>query len=248
MKLLLGRNKPVYGFYDAQLNLRDYLKDGIPAPPGALTRTNLVTKPWQMSGNAAAGDCTIASRAHQILFWSSIAGNPRIPSDKLCLEQYYKMTGGPDSGLVIQDVLKSWFTGAIGTDRILAYAKVNPQDLNEVRQAIDLFGSVTLGVELPTFITAALDQGKVLNWDVPAGGMTLDPDGGHCIPIMDYDADSFTCVTWGQLMKMSVAFYKQVVDESWAVLSSDWLSAKGQQIFGVDLAGMTSDWKAYVGT
>ncbi len=245
-KLRLGR-KP-FSFYERAVYLADYVNRALAPNPISLTRTNLVTKPWGMEGNDQAGDCVIASRAHQMLFWTSAAlGGAKgyEPSAALALQQYYKLTGGPDSGLVISTTLAAWARGAIGPDKILAYAKVNPTDLAEIRSAINLFGSVTLGVTLPTFITAALDNGEVLPWQVPTGGgMTLDPDGGHCVPIFDYDETSFTCVTWGQTMKMSLAFYQQVIGETWAVLSKDWLNAQGNSIAGLDLAQLQADWKA----
>lgn len=240
-KLRLGRRP--HKFYHKALYLSDYLDKSKVNAPASLWRSKPV-KNWGMEGNASYGDCTMACRSHQILFWTTYAGAPTEPSQSTTVREYFKLTGGVDSGLVISDVLSHWASGAIDSDKLLAFAKVNFQDIQEVQAAIYLFGTVTLGITLPTFITSALDQGIALPWNVPAGGMTLDPAGGHCVPLFDYDASGFQCITWAQKMMMQLAFYQQVTEEAWAIIDIDFLNKQGETVSGLNLAQMEADFKA----
>jgi hypothetical protein len=58
-----------------------------------------------------------------------------------------------------------------------------------------------------------------------------------------YDLDGFTCVTWGGLQKMTVAFWNEYCDEAHALLSNDWLGKKGSPA-GLDLALLEADLQA----
>jgi hypothetical protein len=47
-------------------------------------------------------------------------------------------------------------------------------------------------------------------WVVPPGGpvgnAAPNPNNGHCIPAVSYDADNLYVVTWGEIKPMSWAF------------------------------------------
>jgi len=63
-------------------------------------------------------------------------------------------------------------------------------------------------------------------WDVaPHHGADAKPGtwGGHAVFVPKYDAHSFTCITWGAPKQMTLAFWKEYVDEAHALLSHDWL-------------------------
>src|SRR5207248_1651934 len=65
--------------------------------------------PTPMFGNDVHGDCVIAGRAHQTLRFEDIEqGSVLMISDKDVLKEYFKQTGGPDSGLVVLDSLNQW--------------------------------------------------------------------------------------------------------------------------------------------
>src|SRR5208337_5436095 len=118
---------------------------------------------------------------------------------------------------------------------LLGFADPHPADLLAVRQAISLFGGVYIGLSLP--LTA---QNQPV-WDVtdPTDpGAAPGSWGGHCVFVPKYDADSFTCITWGGLQKMTTAFWMEYCDEAHALLSKDWLGAVGAMASpgGFDLA------------
>ena len=85
-------------------------------------------------------------------------------------------------------------------------------------------------------------------WDgVPYGGANSNPGswGGHCVFVPKYDAKSLTCITWGQLKTMTVAFWNRYCDEAHALLAQDWLTAKGAPN-GFDQAQLQADLEAIV--
>jgi hypothetical protein len=80
-------------------------------------------------------------------------------------------------------------------------------------------------VSLPDFAT----QGDMLTvpWVVPPGGpvgnAAPNPNNGHCIPAVSYDADNLYVVTWGEIKPMSWAFYDAYADEAYAMISQDFI-------------------------
>ena len=61
--------------------------------------------------------------------------------------------------------------------------------------------------------------------------------GGHAVPVVDYNRYGLTVVTWGELTRMSWAFWHNYCDEAWAIISTDFLDPKtGKSPPGFDLA------------
>jgi hypothetical protein len=69
--------------------------------------------------------------------------------------------------------------------------------------------------------------------------------GGHCVFVPKYDKKGFTCITWGKLQTMTVAFWKKYCDEAHTLLSPNWLHARGSPN-GFDQARLLADLKAIV--
>jgi hypothetical protein len=84
-------------------------------------------------------------------------------------------------------------------------------------------------------------------WVVPAGGAVgnaaPNPENGHCIPAVAYDADNLTVITWGEPKTMSWEFYEAYADEAFAVLSLDFIEKSGTDLDGFDLAALETDLK-----
>lgn len=224
------------------LKLGKYLKDGLPAAPSAKDWTKGV-QDWGMMLNNVHGDCTIAAAAHAIQVWSANTKGEITLPDAMILGYYEKWDGykpsdpSTDGGGVELDVLNSWQKTAFDGHKLIAYADPVFSNLEEIRQSIALFGGVYIGLALPnTAKTQAV-------WDVVAnGGDDAKPGswGGHAVFVPKYDAHTFTCITWGELKPMTVAFWKEYVDESHALLSHDWLEVKGSP-GGFDLGQLKTD-------
>jgi len=230
------------------LRLAKYLTPTLPAPPPSSTLyTKVPPTGWPMDGNDSIGDCTVAGAAHLIEQWTA----QTLPSPVLIplatVEQdYFELTGGPDTGLDLLTVLNWWrqtgFTGAGG--RITAYAQTALQNRVELEQAILLFGGAYLGLELPDFALQPPD-GNLLTvpWVLPSGQVPPGNarQGGHCVAAVGYDAQNVYVVTWGAVKSMSWGFYNAYADEAFAALSPDWIGPAGSSPPGLDLAQLQRD-------
>ena len=224
------------------LQLADYLTPSLPPPPPAKDWTAGVTS-WGMMLNNTLGDCTIAGVGHAVQVWTANTGGMVTVPDPTVLSYYEKWDGyvpnqpNTDQGGVELDVLTNWQKQGFDGHTLLAFADPKPAKLVEVRQSIALFGGVYIGLSLP--LTAQTQD----VWDVvKGGGANAKPGswGGHCVFVAKYDGTSFTCITWGQLKTMTLAFWKKYVDESHALLGQNWINTKGSPA-GFDLAQLQAD-------
>jgi hypothetical protein len=213
-----------------------------PPPPISVDWTEGIAQ-FGMMLNDQLGDCTIAGCGHAVQIWTANTGVEVTLPDSTILAFYEEWDGydptdpSTDEGGVELDVLNSWRQGDFAGHQLGAFADPNPANLQEVRQAINLFGGVYIGLSLP--LTAQTQD----VWDA---GALSDPNaepgswGGHCVFVPKYDQNGFTCVTWGQLKTMTAAFWNRYCDEAHALLSPDWLGAKGSPQ-GLDLAQLKID-------
>ncbi len=224
------------------LRLAKYMTSALPPAPAAKDWTKGITN-WGMMLNDKLGCCTIAAAAHAVQVWSADASTEVTLPDAQVLLYYEKWDGynpkepNTDQGGVELDVLNDWQKGGFDKHKLVAYADPAFANLEQIRQAINLFGGVYIGLSLP--ITA---QTQAV-WDVvPNGGANAKPGswGGHAVFVPAYDANGFTCITWGQLKTMTVAFWNEYVDEAHALLSHDWLAAKGSPS-GFNLSQLKAD-------
>lgn len=65
--------------------------------------------------------------------------------------------------------------------------------------------------------------------------------GGHAVPVLAYDSDTLTCITWGAKKRMTWEFLARYCDESYAPLSPDWLNAHRKTPEGLNLAALQAD-------
>jgi len=239
------------------LALGRYLTPSLPPPPAAKDWSKGITA-WGMMLNGpepsepqfpdGLGDCTIAGCGHAIQVWTANTGSMVTVPDATILNYYEQwdryVPGNPstDNGGIELDVLNDWQKQGFAGNALMAFADPKPANLTEVRQSIALFGGVYIGLSLP--LTAQTQD----VWDVaPKGGANAKPGswGGHCVFVPKYDAKGFTCITWGQLKTMTVAFWNKYCDEAHALLAQDWLTAKGAPS-GFDQAQLRADLNAIV--
>lgn len=230
----------IFAHYDA----------GLPAPPPAVTLSAKVSQ-WPMFFNDAIGDCAIACPAHEIECWSANArGQAALVKPASVLKAYEDVSGyrpadpnnpttnDTDVGCVVNDVLNYWRRTGIGGDKITAFVRLDPTSDLELRQAIDLFGGVYLGVQLP--LSAQGEIGRV--WTVHRGASGQAGSwGGHAINLVDYTSAGYTCVTWGALQRMTRGFVHHYADEAFAVLSADWMGPSGKSPQGWDMPALQAD-------
>jgi len=240
----LGKLAPKHNCH--ALHLPMYMASVPPAPMNH-DWTPAVTQPWGMMENDQLGDCTCAGMGHAEQLWTANTGSMFTPSDSAVLKAYEDVGGyvpgnpNTDNGASEFDVLKYWQNTGIAGKKILTYADINPMLLDNIKQAVWLFGVGYIGVAMP--LTAQNQIGGI--WDVVGDGATGNNApgswGGHCVDIVAYTPDELLCVTWGQLQRMTYKWFTTYCDEFHVPLSSDWINAKGVAASGFDLPTLQKD-------
>ena len=238
----LGKLAPQFDARD--LPLRALLKPVIAFPSNYDFDALHPELPYPMFANDTLGCCVISGRAHQTLRFEDIEQKKVIPiTDQEVIKEYYRQTGGIDSGLVVSRSLRSWrqkgWIAAAQRYYAKGYARINHKVLDEVRTGIYADVGVGIGFSVPQYAMEQIDRG--LDWTIPinrtpAGDQIV---GGHYVLLVAYGSDgTFTCVTWGQRQKMSAAFFTEYCDEGWAVFDAANPTAK--QLNLIDFAKMDS--------
>lgn len=213
--------------------LATYATGKLPKPPAAIA---VPTFQIGMDCNDSIGDCTIAGVDHLIGAWDAevSVSDPR-PDDDEIQATYFKLTGGQDSGLNEADVLKAWSTSGLFGNTIAGYAPVEPTDVVGLHQAIAFYGGAYLGIACPESAQTDFQNGQPWTYD-PSSPI----EGGHCIVALGYDSGAVYCATWGGIAPVTYPFLAHFLEETWAVLSQEFVEAKGDSL-NIDLATLQAD-------
>ncbi|MGW2721455.1 hypothetical protein [Streptomyces sp. NPDC001492] len=237
-----------------QLRLSTVLGSRLTAPPEAVDwQDDRIV--WPMYANDLWGCCVFAEIGHainQLTYYGS--GTEIEPSESAILGAYSKVTGfdpsaGPsggnptDRGTYVQDALKYWRKTGIAGHKIVAYASLDVGNLDEIRQAIALFGSISIGMNFPDSAMDQFDTGQV--WDVVRGAHI---EGGHCVLAGAYDSSGVGIVTWGAETKVTWRFFQKYADEAWVCLDKDGLTKAATYFTGAaSLYALGQDFAALTG-
>lgn len=238
-----------------QLRLSAVLRERLTAPP-ASADWQADTIAWPMYANDQWGCCVFAEIGHavnQATFYAT--GTEVEPTDKDILKGYSAVTGfnpnaGPpgnnptDQGTNMQDAMGYWRKTGIAGHKIVAYASLDVSNLTEIKQAIALFGSISIGFNFPDTAMDQFNAGEI--WDVVKGAKI---EGGHCVLAGAYDKDGVGVVTWGAETKMTWAFWQEYVDEAYVYFDKDGLKKAGLYftgaasfyVLGEEFAELTGD-------
>lgn len=195
-------------------------------------------------GNSHYGDCTWAAIANIIIgSLKNSFGKEWYPTTNDVLSAYFGMTGGADSGLIIEDVLRTVLKNGAFGHHFLGTAKINPGDVANIKRAIDWFGCVDLGVELPNAwkTTASWTMG---GYDKYLKDWRPGSWGGHCICSEKYDAEFMYVWSWGHLIPVSWDAVKSYFDTADAVLTASWIK-RGYSPANVDLTTLEARMKEF---
>jgi hypothetical protein len=229
------------------LTLAKYMAPELPGTPDSVDFSAKV-KGWGMMLNDNIGDCTVAACGHEIQQWTANAGQQQNPADDDILSAYEAVSGykpgqaNTDRGADMLTVLKYWRKVGIAAHKIGAFASVDPANVDHIRAALWIFGSVYLGLNLP------VSAQKQDVWDVPAGGATADGEpgswGGHAVEIAGFGPKGVLIVTWGALKWMTWDFLKTYGGEAYAIISQDFLVNGKTPNNGFDMNTLKADLKA----
>ena len=209
------------------IKLLDFLTPALPPPPPVFDcdTTLAFPVPCWMLGNDVYGDCVMVGRANQTFrFEGTEQGTlKKFKTQKTVynavVKEYFKESGGQDSGLVMLDSLnlwrqKGWKVGCTGYN-IFAFAAVNHLDSNEVKLGVSLLNGLNVGIQVPKSAIDQFEAGQP--WTVVPGSPI---EGGHCIFIVGYNDFGPVCVTWGKKQPMSWPFFFAQTDEAYAVVDN----------------------------
>src|SRR6185295_10127253 len=149
--------------------------------------------------NDTYGDCVIAGKMHQLGIWSgndSDAGGLVQATDREVEQQYFGICGPGDNGCVITEVLdyfqKKGLQAGGKKYQIDGYVAVDWTNTLEVQVALYLFGSLTLGINLPGEWLNTSDGGT---WQPTSSRIV----GGHDVCAIGYNPTGVQICTWGGL-------------------------------------------------
>jgi hypothetical protein len=234
-ELKLGRKPPIPG--RASLKLSSFLSA---IPYHSPVADHLSIGGWKMLGNDQYGDCVAVTRSDFIRVMTRLAGHERYPDLTETLE-FYK-TQNPDfprqdEGMVIQYALEEM----LRRGEILAFAKVDHSNSEEVAAAIDIFGALWVGINVQAANMDQFNLGR--QWDYTPGS---PDDGGHSILYGGYNTDRNMperCKTWGRVQDSTDAFWQHQVEEAWIVVFPENLgTAQFQQ--GIDIKALKKAYSA----
>jgi hypothetical protein len=218
---------------------------------------------WQMLGNDVAGDCNAVTWANMRRLVTATLSKENYPSQAEVWQFYETQnpgfnpdgtadTDGPgsqhDQGMEIQTGLE-YLHSSGGPDGVkaVAFAKVDPTNLDEVKAALAIFGGLWLGITVLDANQKEFQENKA--WTDVAGSAI---DGGHAILGGGYTTGDIKFITWAKETEFAKSFWNgavqgtQLVDEAWVVI---WPEHLGTTEFeqGIDQAQLSADYQALTG-
>lgn len=228
-----------------RLMLGDYLLSPLAPAPAACDRTaSIPVDGWGTMLNTAEGCCTCSSQGHLIMSASAMTRSTPIVVPDSAIQTAYEAvsgynpaTGANDNGALITDVNEYRRTVGIGGYKITAWTAIPYANAALLSDAVYYFGAANIGVQLPSSAEQQFDAGEP--WTVPWFSPIA---GGHCIPIVAYDANYAYCVTWGKVQPMTWDFYAKYCDEAYVLVDPLLFDAgTGLDPTGLDVAALTAD-------
>ena len=224
-----------------------------PTPPVVNWAQALEINSWPMYGNDTLGDCVEAASGHLIELWDDGSDNNLgMPTLQQIIAAYSGAAGyvpgqpDTDNGTDMLSFLNYWRKTGVGGHKILAYVKLEPGNIQQLRQSIYLFGGAFVGLQLPTAVqgASAWTVGSSLKGNYAPGSW-----GGHCVPLVGYRVlknkpqrrTRFDVVSWGGTLDMTDQFYRDYSDEAYAILSQDWIASTGTACNHLDMAQLQTD-------
>ena len=240
-KVKLGKQT---AHHDSRFPMLSKYTASLPPAPAATSYDSKITNLGMMLNNTL-GDCTCAAVGHVIQQWTAEAQKKQVIIPDPDILKLYEVVGhyNPDNpktdrGAIEINVLNYWLANPFVGNKLSAFCALEPQNLQDIKDAVYIFGNCYIGLQMP--LSA---QGQTV-WTLPPGGATGKGApgswGGHAVPIVAYDARGLTCITWGELIRMTWQFWNAYCDEAYGLLSPDWIAA-GKAPSGFDSQQLITD-------
>ena len=197
-----GRRTPVAPGH--KFRLRNYLRASLPAPPASCDYSPAALKALaQMYGNDNLGDCVIAGGYHIEGVETGNAGDMFIATSAQIVKDYGSIGGyvpgdpSTDNGCD-EDTATNWWEshGFANGTKLLGAIALDPANITEVMQGIDLFEDCMFGVNLPDAWVNPMPSKSGFVWDVAGAPV---PENGHCFIGYGYNGKGVLISTWGMI-------------------------------------------------
>ncbi|MGA7192128.1 MAG: hypothetical protein WBW94_00755 [Anaerolineales bacterium] len=229
------------------LMLASFLTGITPPHPATEDYLSRLTN-WQMLGNDQYGDCVAVTWANMRRLVTATLATENYPTLDQVIALY--KTQNPnfptqDDGMDIQTCLE-YLNSSGGPDgtKVVAFAKVDFTNLDEVKAALAIFGCLWIGINVQQANVTEFDDGQP--WDYVSGSPV---EGGHSVIGGGYaatTADDVRFITWAQETGFTDNFWSKQVEEAWAVI---WPEQLGTTEFeqGINLTQLAADYQALTG-
>jgi hypothetical protein len=210
----------------------------LPESPLIVRKDDTVPDVAPTYDNENIGDCTCASVAHLYEVWTGYGRLSSLLTTADVINFYCEVggyvTGDPrtDNGADMLTVLNQWRNVGIGPQRrkIAAFAKLDHTNIDHVKIAINLFGGVYVGAQLPKSAQSAVEHGD--GW-IDGDKRDAGTWGGHCMSASRADRSGVWFRTWGKPQFANWRWWLTYVDECYAPMSPDW--TVGAAAMGLDM-------------
>jgi hypothetical protein len=227
----------------------DILKAGVPAHPSSVDYLSKITS-WNMLGNNKYGDCVSVAIANtRKVITAALGDAPYEPTLDHVLS-FYKTENpnfpnqddGMDEQTALEEMVKNgdkYFDGV----KLLAFAKVNVSNPQELDAAVDIFGPNLLGIMVTYANEDQFAAGQP--WDYDAMSSTA---GGHATVEGGYDESKKTgkMETWAKVVNYTDKFRQYQLEEFWIMIWPEHLGTKAFQE-GVDQAALAAAYTSLTG-
>ena len=230
-----GRKRPVA--HCPRLSLKNYLGTVPVTPPVSVEYSaKAMLALTNVYENDVLGDCVIAGGYHIVgVATGNATGTPFVASTAQITADYSAIGGyvpgdpSTDNGCDEQTALNYWTQhGFANGTKLVGWMAVDATNMQEVMAAMYLFENLYFGIELPDAWVTPFPSSPGFVWDVG----TPDPNNGHCIMGVGYNAQGVQIDSWGMIGTVTWAAVAALCagaggGELYVMLSPDQL-AKGQ--------------------
>lgn len=199
--------------------------------------------------NDSLGDCVPADSCHGLMVRTAAVGAMVVPSDNDALRLYEAVGGyrpgdaSTDQGCDESDMCSYMMSHGLLGHKSVATAPVVAGRLtsdlvNNLKWAVELFGPIRLGVNLPASAETQFDA--QVPWTV-SGDLKIV--GGHDVLLTRYNASYAYVISWGQLRPATWQWMETFVEEAHMELFPDLIKNKTTPD-GFSLSTMTKELQA----
>ena len=230
--------------------LSDHVTASLPAPSPELDLYSKVDL-YGMDGNDRYGCCGFSAVSHTHNTLTANASGKTVHFDVSRLISDYLACAGGDNGVTEDQLVSYWKSQGICGTRIVGDTEINKDDPIQLRQGLEIFGNLQIGVLLAERWTE-----DDLFWDANAGrpGYFMGSPGnaGHWIVAVGTKLVNgrlwFVVVTWGGLKYLSPEAISQYGMFTNSALSEAWVNqATAKSPTGIDVPGLIADMDALNG-